>query len=316
MKRIRQSPLYGALAFLFIFATTKWLCELLWGAQAAFFGIDGLKLSLLLLDNQMILQLFCLSTSLLLTGWILDGKTELLNSIRTPLSWGLSRIGTYAQVFWNGAFRGFLVASAFVAVSIFLGFSTLEGPRLQSLRIADLFELAYLFQVIEFVLWLWAVEGARNFLWNQLKIDTQTFHESQLRSSLKRLIVVSFEASLIFGLFNASDAPLEKAFVALVSLLIAAAGTLWFELHRHQKIPHMLSLAKRLGLLCGVGVSLFHSYGQALGASRRASILHLFPGSVLDPTKIIAVQGALGQCLFILVLVYFINRLTKQSLTS
>jgi hypothetical protein len=288
--------IFFALRCLFRFALS-WACELI--------DMNPQMVVQVLDSNELFVQTVALLAALvgLFQYQKLSWKTDLLQNFfgaqkLTREDW-LSTLS--GSLLW-----GFLAASAGVAVSIFLGFSSIQAP-IWSLSGVLYMLPALLLRSLLWVLWILAMELSRAALWPLLTSS----REDQIPG---RLMLITFEAFLLFFAINGEGAVYEQFFLGLVSIWGAAVLLLWFEYSRSQA-RSLRSTFRRLAFLSGMGVGLFHIYGMPLAGSRYSSLFYLYPGPTRQPTGAMADQGVLGQVVFVLLFVALANALLQKALS-
>jgi hypothetical protein len=277
---------------------------------ASVFGLSSFEAERVLVDNELVLQILALSVAgiaLMVARHRLRGESwralgaELWTAIprgRREEAWNMTL---------SSALRAFLAVSVIVAVSVFLGFGQIEFGVWQSwdavFRLfAALPDVALLF------VWLFLLDAVRNMLWRGL------VGQGPQRGSLQnRLLIVAFEACVLFRFFNGSPHLVDQLFTALVCALLSSAFLLWLEFARASRLGWREDV-KRLAFQAGLWGTIFHVYGYPRAGNRASSLLHVFAGGSSEPLGSLGTNGVIGQALFVLLLVVCVNALLQRAL--
>jgi|GEM_PF-2357792 len=300
------------LLFVGVFVLVSQGASYVWGSFGSLFGMFPIEAERILLDNEALLQLLALAAAAVSLvvyrrraqangAWL-----TLRRQLWTPIPRG--RRDEACSVALSYSLRAFLAVSVVVGVSSFLGFAQLEtgwgesfGTLIQV--VSALPEVALL------ALWIFAIDGARSLLWHGL-----VGQDTQGGSFQNRLLIVGFETYVLFRFFNGSPHLVDRLFTGLVCALISAAFLLWLEFGRGTSLGWREDV-KRLAFQLGLWGTVFHVYGYPRSGNRAASVLHVFPGSLVEPTESLGVHGGiLGQSLFLLMIVLCVNALLQRAL--
>ena len=310
MRRSFTPEFREVIAFILFFLVSKTLLSSLLTSVASFLGLGDVQVAGLLMDFEMPLQVIPL---VIAHGLVLGQHFKrtgrrgapvwpaVLRKL-LPLRRSEARLSEIIEIAANASLKSFVFVSGLVALSSFLGFAQIERIHWTGV-VAWLWLPQALLQATLLVLWVWALEITRRFLWERL------VHRSE-RDLQGRLIVILFEATLLFRLFNNSPFLADQLFLAVVCALVSASLLLWFEAGRKD----WQSDLRRLSFLSGLWVSLFHIYGYERSGSRLFSLAHVFAGPELDPLGGLVRQGVFGQTIFILGGIVLINALLHKSL--
>ena len=203
--------------------------------------------------------------------------------------------------------RGFLVASATVAASLFLGFHRMERAHWD---VSFVWELLPVLsgQLFSLLAWYLLLDRAIVFLWSALTAKGRN------PAFDGRFVVLSFTSYLLFQVFNDSPHLMNQVFTALICGLVAGGYLLWIEagpaLHRGLVRAELMRRTAVAGFL----ITLAHVYGQPVGGSRAVSVVSLVEGPVQAPVGSLASIGITGQILVVLSLVILVNVLLRRVL--
>ncbi len=218
------------------------------------------------------------------------------------MHWGLPSLRHVAEAYPNPFFGGFLLASAGVAVSVFLGLSQVEAP-IGGVWAYIVSLPAVLYSAVLWTLWILVLEYTRKFLGRGLGIDVA-------REPVGMLMLIVFEGFLIFSVFSGSNTMSEQLVLAIISLWVAATLLL------AQKVTHAGSGLRRVAFVAGLLVTLVHVYGLPVAGVRNISLVYLFPGTQPQPTGTLADQGVLGQLVFVGLFWIAANALLRKAMRS
>lgn len=289
---LERSSLKQVLLFVSIFFGLHYLLQVTLGFILQAFGIHPLAVREVLNDNEVAIQL----SSLISACYAVQRLYRAPAFLRDFL-WG-----DYLSGFW----RGFMLASAGVAVSLFLGFAAIESSQVDFGALWQLFP-GLLLQITLLMAWFFAVEWMRLVLsWLVVNRDPRI-----LRG---RLVIIAIEAFLYFQLLGDFGPSSEQLALAAVCFLAAASSYLWFEFERWdaKRLRHARML--RIGWQAGFWVTLLHIYGQRIGNFKGFSIMHLFDGPLPFLKSVLPTENSASQVFAVLGLIVLTNTLLQKVL--
>ena len=321
MFRIPNKAAYLLGLYLILLIGVRFGTELLIRTFVLSLGFGDTEVKAFIFDNEMNLQAFCLAATLGVAAWSLRQPWFNAGQIRDEgrKLFVFARLSDLSHIFSESFFKGFLVASLGVGFSVFLGYSVLEVPAFSEVAWFKLLP-SFIVQGFLLLMWIVLIDFQRYFLFkawvetSDKKSNSATFFSEALVS---RLCIIIFEALFYFWVLNSSYFWLDRLYIALLCLLMAAGKLLWFEFSLRKSAVGVLSLAlRRIFCLFSFAFTLIHIFGISVGGYKRVSWMSSFPGPLREPTGNLAVGSPAGQILFALLLVVCVNVLIRRSLKS
>lgn len=276
------------------------------GELVSYLGASDAAIEVIVADNEMTLQSFSLFGALWATFKI-QQKGSFLQFLRSLWPRVPFTPDVASWIMSASVFKGFLVSSCLVAMSLFLGFVKVEWPHWDMAQLW-VFAPTFIGQVFGLALWLFLFDRSLIFMWKLLVLRGSRPLET-------RLVLVALGAYQLFRILNGSPHLFDQFFTVLVSALAAGAYLLWFESSQLVHGNRDRAMLVRLFSVMGFLTSLVHVYGQVLGGGTRTmSVVTVFQGPISEPTGSLANAGIVGQSLLVLFLVVAVNFLLQRVL--
>lgn len=304
------------LVFLGVFLVISQGASFAMESFTSLFGLAASDAQRILAENELFLQFLALGVAGIalivarrwarVQGWPRLSAGEIRFEFWTAIPEGRS------EEAWNlgisSALTALIAVSVAVAVSCFLGFAQLEFGVWDSWS-GNLGRLVRAMPDVGLLfVWIAVLDGVRSVLWRGL------IQEDPEGGSLQnRLLIVGFEAYVLFRFFNGSPHMVDRVFTSLVCSLIAATFLFWHEFAR-TRAHGWREDVKRLAFQLGLWGTVFHVYGYPRAGLRTPSVAHVFPGGLSEPLGNLGTNGVLGQALFVLMLVVLVNTLLQRVL--